>query len=150
MAKYPTMSIKLNKQDYGTHRFTKVMFSGRVVKVDQHRRSNRYGSWERGFKFTDTTIGVLVRQSLVKYPYKLRHAKWWQRMRLRCDGYIPVSRKVNEYSTDHGKTWHRQLKDALKSQGKVILNRDTRGEMAFDAIQQLNRKWDGPGYKWYP
>ena len=150
MAKYPTMSITLNKQDYETHRWKRVRFGGRVVTVEQHRRSNRYGSWERGFKFTDTTIGVLVRQSLVKYPYRLRRAKWWQRMRMRYDGYIPTSHRVTEYSTDHGTTWHRKLEDGLKCRGKVVLERNTHGEMAFNAIQRLNREYYGPNYKWHP
>jgi hypothetical protein len=69
---------------------------------------------------------------------------------MRYNGYIPTSRRAIEYSTDHGKTWHSMLNDALKCQGKVVLSRDTHGEFAFEAIQAINRKYDGPNYKWRP
>lgn len=150
MARYPRMSSELNKEEYNTYRDQKAMLNGRVVTVSITTCSNRYGSWERGFKWTDTKIGVLKRRSYTKYPYENRRAKWWQNMMRRSLGYTPVGRYVNEYSTDHGKTWHLNRDDALKCRGKVVVKRDSHTEMAFEAIQALNRRDFGPDYKWRP
>jgi hypothetical protein len=149
VAKYPRMSAVLDKAEYTTYNNQRVMLNGRVVKVSLTSRSNRYGSWERGFKFTDTLVGYLTRRGYKKYPYNNRRAKWWQNMMLRSTGRVPVGRFVNEYSADHGKTWHTNRDDAVKCRGKVVIRRDTRTELAFEGIQQLCRRED-PSYKWRP
>lgn len=150
MATYPRMSSELNKEEYKTYRDQKVMLNGRVVSVSITTRSNRYGSWARGFKWTDTKIGVLTRRGYKKYPYENRRSKWWQNMMSRSLGYIPVGHYVKEYSTDHGKTWHFSKDEALKCRGKVVVTRDEHTELAFEAIQALNRRDFGPDYKWTP
>lgn len=149
MAKYPRMSTVLNKDEYRTYSGQKVMLNRRVVTVSTSYRSNRYGSWERGFKFSDTTIGVLTRRAFKKYPYNNRRTKWWQSMMRRSRGHVPVGYYVKEYSTDHGKTWHSDKHTAMKCRSKVVLTRDSRTELAFDAIQRINRSYD-PSYRWQP
>lgn len=149
MAKYPRMSTVLNKDEYKTYSGQKVMLNRRVVTVSSSSRSNRYGSWERGFKFSDTTIGVLIRRAFKKYPYNNRRAKWWQTMMKRSTGRVPTGYFVKEYSTDHGKTWHSDTHTAMKCRSKVVLTRDSRTELAFDAIQRINRSYD-PRYTWRP
>jgi hypothetical protein len=143
------MSTVLDKEEYDTYHNQKVLLAGRVVKVSLTSRSNRYGSWERGFKFTDTLVGYLTRRGYKKYPYANRRAKWWQNMMQRSLGRVPVGRFVNEYSADHGKTWHFNRDDAVKCRGKVVVKRSTHTELAFEGIQQIWRRED-PNYKWRP
>jgi hypothetical protein len=149
VAKYPRMSAVLDKAEYTTYNNQRVMLNGRVVKVSLTSRSNRYGSWATGFKFTNTLFGYLTRRGYKKYPYNNRRAKWWQNMMLRSTGRVPVGRFVNEYSADHGKTWHTDRDTAFKCRGKVVIRRETRTELAFEGIQQLCRRED-PNYQWRP
>jgi hypothetical protein len=56
-----------------------------------------------------------------------------------------------QYSLDGGQTWACSTSSAYKSagrSGKVMIERDTHKEFAFEAIQQINRDYD-PNYKWH-
>ena len=53
------------------------------------------------------------------------------------------------YSMNHGATWHEYKKQAMKSKGKMRLTAFNNGELAFEGIQDIARKWDGPDYRWH-
>lgn len=92
--------------------------------VREYRKEGRSGSWERGFKFTNSVYGMLVRKLKTHY--------------------------CTEYSCDHGATWHPSASAASKVRaGKVLLSRTTQGEFAFDSIQRINKQYD-PNYTWRP
>ena len=100
--------------------------NGVTVTVTSYSRSSHTGSYERGFKFSDNTYGVLVKQ--------LRGTKYY---------------KPSRYSPDHGKTWYETLYDAKKQRaGKVKLANYKSKEFAFDAIQQINKDYDR-NYAWH-
>jgi hypothetical protein len=128
-----TLSIPVNKEEYNQHRGQQVLLGDKVVTVETDYVSGRSGSYERGFKFTSTTYGILRRDIQKKSRYK---------------NGAPYT--VQEYSADHGVTWASSVKDAKKAKGKIIVNRTSNGEFAFDKIQQLNREYYGPNYKWKP
>jgi hypothetical protein len=96
---------------------------GQTVKVGRYtcevgskRKDGRSGTWERGFKFTSSTYGYL------KTTTKARGT---------------------QFSFDHGKTWHYNIFTASKVRsGKILLERNApRPEMAYDAIQKINREY---------
>jgi hypothetical protein len=120
---YPILATMVNKIQYKNLAGKKVRFQGRIVTVGIHCSRNQSGSWSRGFKFSKREYGMLVHETL---------------------------RKVKEYSLNHGASWHSSIKEAKKSKGKVILSQEIRGEFAFNAIQKLNREYEGPGYRWRP
>lgn len=105
-------------ENYVALRDKKVRCGSSIVIVTVHRTESRAGSWERGFKFSNSDWGMLKR----------------------------VSDKL--VSLDHGKTWHSNPKAAAKSKGKIRLSHDSHGELAFEGIQKINRAYYGPGYKW--
>lgn len=105
-------------ENYRRYRGQKMRIGKNIVIIEVYRTESRGGSWERGFKFSNSEWGILKR----------------------------VSDK--SFSMDHGKTWHSNPKAAAKSKGKMRLNSETRGEFAFEGIQKLNREYYGPGYKW--
>lgn len=106
-----------------------------MVTVTKHTSNNRYGSWGRGFKFSDVAYGVLTRKATSLAGQRLSWSS---------------GSKRTVYSMDHGVSWHLALKEARKSKGKIRLDTYKSTEFAFEAIQEINRKWDGPGYKWRP
>ena len=114
------LSLTPNKEEYKAHAGTKVMLGNLEVMVLVHTTSGRKGSYERGFKFTTSEYGLLTHSDK--------------------KGRI-------SYSANHGANWFANTTSALKSKGKVILKRETRPEFAFEAIQQINRKYD-PSFKW--
>ena len=101
---------------------------GQTVKVRRHtctvakyEKQSQSGSYERGFKFHTTIYAMLQKGT------------GWGAM----------------YSFDGGQTWATQsaaYKSAGRS-GKVMLERTTSKEFAFDAIQRINKEYD-PNYKW--
>jgi hypothetical protein len=100
------------------------------VKVVLDRVSTKSGSYERGFKFGSITYGLLERK--VKPSKK---TMWYS----------------SEFSCDHGVSWHPTVTQAKKVKGKVIVDKPApQGEFAFDRIQELNRQYNGPNYKWKP
>ncbi len=96
-----------------------VMKCGRnIVRVTVHRTESRAGSWERGFRFSESKWGLLYRPS------------------------------DQSYSMDHGKTWHANVKVAARmSKGKMRLESDSHGELAFEGIQAIKREYDA-SYRW--
>jgi hypothetical protein len=121
-----TLRKELDKSQYDTLKDKTVRFGKLSVTVHVKHRDSQSGSWERGFKFTTRKYGYLTK--------RLKGTKYYKPIR---------------YSADHGRTWHPDLKTALRSKGKVILETRRSKEMAFDSIQSLNRQWD-PGYQWKP
>lgn len=112
------IKFKPNKEAYVKHRGKKVKFRGRVLTVGYHCTESRGGSWERGFRFYRSEWATLTSPR----------------------GLV---------SMDHGKTWHPNARCAMAaSHGKMRLSSDNHGEFAFHGIQEINRKWEGPGYQW--
>ena len=98
-----------------------------VVNVYCYEKHSQSGSYERGFKYTDSTYGYLTK--------KLKGTKYY---------------KPTRYSPDHGKTWYDTFEDAKKQRaGKVLVERRNNKEFAFESIQRINRDYD-PQYKWKP
>lgn len=104
--------------NYRRYRGEKMRCGRNIVIVTIYRTESRAGSWERGFKFSNSEWGMLKRVS---------------------DGSV---------SLDHGKTWHGRVKEAAKSKGKLRLSNESHGELAFEGIQKINRDYFGPSYKW--
>jgi hypothetical protein len=129
---YPKLNKVFNQAQFESLKGQKAQFQGRVVIVDTHETHNSYGSWERGFKFSDRTYALLTRTVMYR-----------QRKNSRAT-------KQNDYSVNYGASWHPSIREALKSKGKITLEQETHGEFAFEAIQRINRKWEGPGYRWRP
>jgi hypothetical protein len=129
---YPILSETLDKSQYEKYHRKKVSFKGRIVEVRVYEGpSNRQGSYERGLKWSSTRYGTLRRN---------------------------VTKNNATVSVDHGKTWHRTPywmyepeKYALSKtpKGRVRLGTNVEKEFAFDAIQKINREWEGPGYRWH-
>lgn len=107
-------------ENYKNYHGQIVLLGRSKVKVGKIYRHSRLGSYERGLKFTDTEWAKLTRVS---------------------------DRKI---SMDHGKTWHVLEKDAMRSKGKIKLKSNTTKEFAFEGIQEINRRYEGPSYRWYP
>lgn len=122
------LSPTVVKDEYLKNNGQDAMLGDKQVIIVVEYKSGRTGSWERGFKFTSITYGILSHRR-----------------------YTPKGiYKGTEYSADHGKTWHPDVKTAKKSKGKTILGRSSDKELAFDSIQSLNRQYYGAGYKWKP
>ncbi len=105
-------------ENYRRYRGQKMRCGRNVVVVTVHHTESQAGSWEHGFRFSKSSWGMLMRLS------------------------------DKSYSLDHGKTWHSNGKAAANSKGKMRLETDSHGEMAFESIQAINRAYYGPGYKW--
>ncbi len=122
------LSAILNKEDYIKYNNKEVLFQGRVVKVITYESENRQGSYERGLKWSHRKYGLLIRKGKTKYSHFI--------------------------SANHGETWvelvaGERIKSAIRqSKNKVILGNTTTKEFAFEGIQEINRKWDGPNYRW--
>lgn len=91
-----------------------------TVKVGSYVRDTQTGSYEKGFKFHTRTIGYLEREEAFAEHY---------------------TRKL--YSFDHGTTWNARLELARKAAGRkvITIHFNTRKEMAWGAIQDINRRY---------
>lgn len=106
------------KDDYLLLRGTTITVNRRKVLVTYHRTESRGGSWERGFRFYNSEWAML------------KSAK-------------------GLYSMDHGATWHASPRLACKlTRGKLRLKTSNEGELAFNGIQEIARRYEGPGYRW--
>lgn len=102
-----------------------VQLGSRKVKVLSYDSENRQGSYERGLKWSRNTWGYLM----------------WQ----------PSKGGRTQYSGDHGQTWYDSFHTMIKNRkGKIRLENNTSKEFAFDSIQDINRRYYGPGYEWKP
>ena len=123
-----TLSKEPVVAEYVANKDKECVLGKYIVTVMLYERNSQSGSYDRGFKWTDTTYGVLTR--------KLKGTKY----------YTPV-----RYSPDHGKTWYESLDEAKKQRAakvKVAVHKSQ--EFAFNAIQQINRKYEGASYRWKP
>lgn len=122
---------KLAKPQYLKYMYKEVMFKGKKVKVRSYTSHNRKGSYERGLAWGETQYGVLERAR---------------------------TKQTVTLSADHGKTWRRYpawgeyCKWAVRNtpKGKIKLDSRLDKELAFEGIQAINRKWEGPSYRWRP
>lgn len=112
------MKFEPTAENYRRCKGQKMKCGRYIVLVRSYRTESRAGTWERGFKFSNSDWGMLERIS------------------------------DHTCSMDHGKTWHTSPKAALKSKGKIKLASESHGELAFEGIQKLNREFYGPGYRW--
>ena len=116
---YP--KFKPTKEFYLKYRGRKARLGKKVVNVVYYPTVSRGGSYERGFRFYQSEWAKLIDER-------------------------------GAVSYDHGKTWHKSwfLARAFKStKGKMRLTSSNHGELALEGIQAINRKWDGPGYRWH-
>jgi len=122
---------KLAKPQYLKYMYKEVLFKGRKMKVCSYTTHSQKGSYERGLAWGETTYGVLERSR---------------------------TKNTRTLSADHGKTWHKFdswgecEKWAVRRtpKGKLILGQRMDKELAFEGIQAINRKWEGPSYRWRP
>lgn len=112
MLKFKTGS--LTKPDFEALKGQQVKVGRYVVVVCHHERRTQSGTYATGLKFHKTTYGVL-KQDKGKF--------------------------FSKFSADGGETWHHNLEAAFKSKGKIMLNRETTKEFAYDSIQRLNRQY---------
>jgi len=123
------LSDKPSKDEYKANNGKDVLLGDAVVYLFCEEKSTKSGSWERGFKFGSITYGILKR------TYTSPKGK----------------NRYFEFSFNHGATWHKDVAEARKSKGKVIVDKPPlRGEFAFSGIQKINRDYFGPDYKWKP
>lgn len=107
----------LNKEQYLKYKDKKVLLKNKVVVIKIYEaEAKRYGTWATGFKFTNTTYGMLIWEKKT-FPFK----KW---------------------SLDNGKTWHSDFREAKKSKNKIIMSKSTHKEWAYDSIQKINREYN--------
>lgn len=126
---YPKLSKTPVKAEYLKLKDKKALLGKKVVTVAAAETSNQVGSYERGIAWNNSTYGILIR---------------------------PASKDTVWVSADHGTTWHRvfkwskerAVKHTRKGRIKLDFNRDK--EFAFEGIQAINRKWEGPNYRWKP
>lgn len=116
-----------NKTEYAEHMGQDVLLGRKTVKVVEYTKDGKSGSWERGFKFSTTKYGGLYDE------------------------------KAKKVSFDHGATWHWNSGSNYYDEvfrdtktGRVRLASSSHGEFAFNKIQELNKQYFGPGYKWKP
>lgn len=101
-----------DKQEYIQHMDQKCMLGKKQVTVKSHVLNTRSGSYSRGFKFHNTTIGILADDY---GNYSADHGEtWWFGKRY---AVIHVKRK------------------------KIVLFRSTDKEFAYDAIQNINTRY---------
>lgn len=126
---YPKLDKIPNKEQYIALKGKKAMLGQKVVEVGSAETRNQVGSYERGIAWNESVYGILIR---------------------------PASKDTVYVSADHGATWHRVFKwskeRAVKctKKGRIKLNFNRDKELAFEGIQAINRKWEGPNYRWRP
>lgn len=134
-----TLSAKPVAAEYEANYHKEAKLGRQTVYVFTHRNEGRQGSYERGFKFTTVIYGMLTRKETPAEAAKREN----RRTR-------PAQHRRTLYSANHGVTWHLDPKEARRAKGKFIMSKDKHKEFAFDGIQEINRKWEGPGYRWHP
>lgn len=109
--------MEATKEAYLANMGRQVKLGRYTVTVTDYHKEGRSGTWERGFKFTRSVYGMLSRKLKKNY--------------------------YTEYSCDHGKTWASSPSTAAKVRsGKILLEREQpRKEFAYDAIQEINRRY---------
>lgn len=110
------LSATPNKDELKLQLDNDCLLDQTVVRVSKDRVSTQSGTYERGLKFHTTTYVMLIQQP---------------------DSIFP------EFSFDYGKTWSNSRIKARKSAGraKIMLERNTEKEFAYNKIQAINRKW---------
>ena len=113
-----TLSAKADKRELHKYLNSVCMLGATRVRISTHVENTKSGSWGCGFKFHETTYFILVKDLGKMYP---------------------------SYSFDYGKTWSTSKITAFQSAGraKIVLQRNTTKEFAYDSIQNLNRQYYG-------
>lgn len=120
-----TLSATPVVEEYVANKGKECQLGKYVVTVVLYERNSQSGSYDRGFKWTDTTYGILTRQ--------LKGTKYY---------------KPTRYSPDHGVTWYESLHEAKKQRaGKVKVAVHKSQEFAFAGIQKINKAYDS-NYRW--
>ena len=126
---YPKLSKTPVKEEYIKLKGKKALLGKKVVTVDSAETRNQVGSYERGIAWNESEYGILVR---------------------------PASKESVWVSANHGATWHKVYKwskeTALRytKKGRIKLSKKQDRELAFNGIQEINRRWEGPSYRWRP
>jgi len=126
---YPKLSKTPVKEEYIKLKGKKALLGKKVVTVDSAETRNQVGSYERGIAWNESEYGILVR---------------------------PASKESVWVSANHGATWHKVYKWSKETalrytrKGRIKLNHKMDKELAFNGIQEINRRWEGPSYRWRP
>jgi len=126
---YPKLSKTPVAAEYIKLKGKKALLGKKVVEVGSAETRNQVGSYERGIAWNESEYGILIR---------------------------PASKESVWVSADHGTSWHKVYKwckeHALKytRKGRIKLSKRMDKELAFEGIQAINRKWEGPSYRWRP
>ena len=118
------LSAEANKQEYADNMGKTVLFGKKEVVVIFYEKDGRSGSYERGFKFTNTKYGGLRDGQKVSFD----HGVTW--LGCRDEYYFYVFHETKK--------------------GRVRLASKSNKEFAFDDIQKINKEYYGPGYSWKP
>ena len=105
------ISTSTTKEQLAALQGQTARLGNKTVLVSKHCVNTRSGSYDKGFKFHDTEYVVLIEGNA-------------------------------NYSFDLGKTWDPYVETAAKMAGrnKIVLNRTTKKEFAYDDIQRINGK----------
>lgn len=114
-----TLSKPADRAEYLAHMLTTCKLGNKTVSVHEYKTTTRSGSYARGLKFHITRYGYLVWASKTKGTM---------------------------ISFDHGVTWHwtpgfPRLAFERTKKLKVVLERETQKEFAYDKIQRLNQRY---------
>jgi len=127
----PTLSKTLDKSQYEKYNGKKVKFGRYNVTVRIVESDNRVGSYERGIAWTHRKYGILLRGREGNWSASVNHGKTWVSVFSRHPYFYSDFRSVISLSKN-----------------KVILGDGMTKELAFEGIQAINRKWEGPNYRW--
>jgi len=126
-----TLSKTPIKAEYMKFNNKKVKFGRFNVLVRIVESETRVGSYDRGIAWTRRKYGILLRGRKGNWSASANHGKTWE----------PVWQNRPYYYED--------FRNVIRSsKNKVILETQLDKELAFEQIQAINRRWDGPGYKW--
>jgi hypothetical protein len=131
MKPYPALSKTLDKKQYEKYDGKKVKFGRYICTVRVVESENRVGSYERGIAWTHRSYGVLLRGREGNWSASANHGQTWRPL----FGTHPYDYSDFKYVIREAKN-------------KVILGDSMTKELAFEGIQAINRKWEGPNYRW--
>lgn len=113
--------------EYKEHMNQECQLGQHNVTVRARYIDTRSGSYAKGFKFVTRIIAFLERKEKRVSVYEGEEHEYIKTL----------------YSFDHGATWHDGEHSARKAAGRkpIVLERNSYKELAYDAIQAINRKY---------